>query len=93
MGALLSGMLSWLFKTLLIKFVTFTVLYLVVSSFVTYLISKLSTFGPDSLIAALSAWSPAMWYFADLTLFTQGVPAVISAYALRFAIRRMPIIG
>ena len=93
MGALLSAVVSFLVQTVLVKFVSFTVLYLVVSAFIGYLMSHLSGIGPSALNGALSAWTPDMWYFADLTLFSQGFPAVISAYILRFSIRRMPMIG
>lgn len=93
MGALLTSVVTWLVRTVLIKFVTFTILYLIVSAFVGFLASKLSTIGPDALNASLGQWTPGMWYFADLTLFTQGFPAIVSAYVLRFAIRRMPVIG
>jgi len=93
MGGLLSAVAAFLVRTVLVKFVAFTVLYVVVSAFVSYLISHLSGVGPAALNSALSGWSPAMWFFADLTLFSQGIPAIISAYVLRFAIRRMPVIG
>lgn len=93
MGGLLSTVVGWIFRTVLIKFVVFTALYVVVSAFVSYVVGKLSGVGPSALNSALSAWTPAMWYFADLTLFSQGIPAIISAYILRFAIRRLPVIG
>lgn len=93
MGGLLSTVVGWIFRTVLIKFVAFTALYVVVSSFVSYVVGKLSGIGPSALNSALNAWTPAMWYFADLTLFSQGIPAIISAYILRFAIRRLPVIG
>lgn len=93
MGGLLSTAIGWIFRTVLVKFLAFTVLYVVVSAFVSYVIGKLSGVGPNALNSALSGWTPAMWYFADLTLFSQGIPAIISAYILRFSIRRLPIIG
>lgn len=93
MGGLLTAVVGWLVRTVLVKFVAFTVLYLIVSAFVSYVVGKLSGVGPSALNSALSAWTPAMWYFADLTLFSQGIPAIISAYILRFAIRRLPVIG
>jgi hypothetical protein len=93
MGALFTAVVGWLVRTVLVKFVTFTVLYVIVSAFVSYVMGKLSGVGPAALNSALSTWTPAMWYFADLTLFSQGIPAIICAYVLRFAIRRLPIIG
>lgn len=91
MGALLSSVVAFLVRTVLVKFLLFTVMYLVVSSVCGYLVSKLP--GPSDLNSALASWSPAMWYFADLTLWTQFFPGVISAYILRFAIRRIPFFG
>lgn len=93
MGALLSKLALFFVKTALIKFFAFTVLYLITSSFMSYLVSHLSSVSPSALTNAVAAWSPQMWYFADLTLFTQAFPAIISAYILRFSIRRMPVIG
>lgn len=93
MGGLLVSVVTWLVRTVLIKFCIFTILYLVVSAFIGYIMAKLGGIGPGSLTSALSAWSPSMWYFADLTLFSQGIPAIISAYVLRFSIRRIPMIG
>lgn len=91
MGAILSSMVGWMFRTVLIKFFIFTAMYLVITSVIGYLSTKLP--GPASLNAGLAAWSPAMWFFADLTLWTQFFPGVISAMVLRFAIRRIPFFG
>lgn len=91
MGSLLSGVLGWLFRAVLVKFVVFTIMYLVISAVVGYLVAKLP--GAASLNSALAAFTPGMWFFADLTLWTEFFPAVISAYILRFAIRRIPFFG
>jgi hypothetical protein len=91
MGGLISAAVGWLVKTVLVKFLLFTVMYLIVSAVCGVLISKLP--GPGDLNSALASWSPAMWYFADLTMWTQFFPGVISAYILRFAIRRIPFFG
>lgn len=91
MGALLSAVVAWFVRAVLLKFVLFTVMYLLVSAVIGYLVAKLPT--ADLLSSSLSSWTPAMWYFADLTLWTQFFPAVISAMCLRFAIRRIPFFG
>lgn len=91
MGALLSSVVGFLVQTVLVKFMLFTVMYLLVSAVCGYLVSKLP--GPSDLNSALASWTPAMWYFADLTMWTQFFPGVISAYILRFAIRRIPFFG
>lgn len=91
MGALLSSAVAFLVHTVLLKFLLFTIMYLLVSAVCGYLVSKLP--GPSDLNSALASWTPAMWYFADLTMWTQFFPGVISAYILRFAIRRIPFFG
>jgi hypothetical protein len=91
MGALLSAAVGFLVRSVLVKFLLFTAMYFIVSAVCGYLVSKLP--GPSDLNSALASWSPAMWFFADLTMWTQFFPAVISAYILRFAIRRIPFFG
>jgi hypothetical protein len=91
MGAIISAAVGFLVRTVLVKFLLFTVMYLVVSAVCGYLISKLP--GPGDLNSALASWSPSMWYFADLTMWTQFFPALVSAFILRFAIRRIPFFG
>lgn len=91
MGGLLSAVVGWLFRTVLLKFIVFTVMYLVLSAVIGYVTHLLP--GPAALSSGLAAWSPAMWFFADLTLFTQFFPALIAAYVLRFSIRRIPLFG
>lgn len=91
MGALLSSLVSWFMRGAVLKLFIFTALFVVVSSFIGYLSSKLP--GPAELNSALSAFTPGMWYFADLTMFTHFFPGIISAYILRFSIRRIPFIG
>lgn len=91
MGALLTAVVGWLVRAVLIKFVMFTAMYIVISAVIGYLTSKLPS--ASLFNSALASWTPAMWYFADLTLWTQFFPAVISALILRFAIRRIPFFG
>lgn len=93
MGSIISAALTWIFQTIILKFVAFTVLYVIVSSFVSYLLGKLSAYGPTDMLNAMNSFTPAMWYFFDITMFTQFFPAMISAYILRFSIRRLPVIG
>jgi hypothetical protein len=91
MGALISAVVAWFVRAVLIKFLLFTVMYLLLTAVIGYLTSKLPSAG--ALSSSLASWTPAMWYFADLTLWTQFFPGVISAMILRFAIRRIPFFG
>lgn len=91
MGGLLSVVFGFLVRGVFIKFILFTGMYLVITAVIGYLVNKMP--GPSQLHSGLSAWTPAMWFFADLTMWTQFFPGVISAMILRFAIRRIPFFG
>ena len=93
-GILLSAfnfVLGWVFKSLIVKFVLYFALYFVCTEF----FSVISSLFPSasSLNGAFGGISSGVWYFADLFAFSQGVPLVVSAYATRFIIRRIPLIG
>ena len=91
MGALLVSVFSWIFRSIVIKFFVFFALYFVVSGFIGYLAAFLPS--ASNISSLFSAWTPAMWYFADLTGMTIGLPACISAAVTAFCIRRIPVIG
>lgn len=51
---------------------------------------------PDFISNAGSFWSQVpsgVWYFADAAALGYGMSVIISAYTIRFLIRRLPIIG
>jgi hypothetical protein len=47
----------------------------------------------SALAGAFGNVGSDVWYFMDLCAFSYGAPLVISAYATRFIIRRIPVIG
>jgi hypothetical protein len=84
-------MLGFVFRQLVIKFVVLFALYFVVQTFV----SVLGGFLPNvtSLNGAFGGIASGTWWFLDLFAFSQGFPLVVSAFAYRFLIRRIPVIG
>lgn len=46
-----------------------------------------------ALSAGFSVLTPEMWYFIDYFRVIEGLSLLLSAYALRFLIRRIPFIG
>jgi hypothetical protein len=51
---------------------------------------------PDWMQSIDSSWSAlpsGVWYFAETLNLTYGLTVVVSAYGLRFLIRRLPIFG
>ena len=96
MGAILAALASqifgFLFRTIIIKFFLFAVIWVVTNFFLSELISYLPDFS-GGLSSAFAAWTPNMWFLADTMSLTNGLPLVISAYLARFAIRRIPFVG
>ena len=93
-GILLSAfntVLAWLVRSLLVKFVVFFALYFITSEFVALIVGLL----PDgsSINSTLSGIGSATWYFLDVFQVTTGISLIVSAYATRFIIRRIPVIG
>jgi Protein of unknown function (DUF2523) len=83
--------LGWIFRSLLIKFVLYFALFFVTSEFIALITNLI----PDasSINGTLSGIGAATWYFLDAFKITTGLSLVVSAYATRFIIRRIPIIG
>lgn len=93
-GIVLSALFSivgWLFRSVLIKFVAFFVLFFISTEFIAYLVPKLP--GATSLNTAFAGLPSGLWYFLDLFLVGTGVKMCLAAYVTRFAIRRIPVIG
>lgn len=82
---------AYLLRTVIIKFVVFSAIFLVVKE----LFSALTSILPTSIdIQQLfDALPDSAWYFLNLFQITVGVTSVISAYFTRFIIRRIPFIG
>jgi hypothetical protein len=87
----LNTFLTFLVRSILVKFVTFFALFFVVSGFIDYLAPLLPNAG--ALNASFGNIGSGVWYFLDLFQFSTGISAIISAYTLRFMIRRIPVIG
>lgn len=83
---------SWLFRTVILKFVLYSVLLFFIGDVTQYLSSLLPS-GDGGLSSSFSGWTSSMWYFFDLFNLGVGLPAILSAFVLRFAIRRIPFFG
>jgi hypothetical protein len=97
-GILLSAlrtMFGFLLKSVIVKFVTFFALNFVVREFMEVVVAwgLVPTGKAGQINSALAGISPAIWYFLDLFAAASGISMVISAYATRFIIRRVPVIG
>ena len=90
LSALHAG-LGFVFRSVIAKFFVFFALFFITTEFLGVLVDRLPN--GQAMSGALSAIPPAMWYFLDLVHFDVGLPAVLSAWVLRFMIRRIPVIG
>lgn len=93
-GILLSAfnsVLAWLVRSVLVKFAVFFALYFVTTEFVQVISSMLPT--GSAVTGAMASLTSSTWYFLDVFMFQTGLSMVVSAYATRFIIRRIPVIG
>lgn len=93
-GRVLSALFAfsgWLLQSAIIKFVFYFAIFYFVTEAIVLLIPLLP--GIQSITTSLSAQTPGIWYFLDLLQLNYGLPLCLSAWATRFIIRRMPVIG
>ena len=90
----LKGILSFIFTKTVPKFFFFAGLYYVVLEFTPVIISLI---GGDAFVqninSALSSLPSGVLYFMSLFKLGTGLEIVLSAYVVRFIIKRIPIIG
>lgn len=89
----LNSVLGFVFRSLIVKFVVFFGLFFIVTEFVSVLTGSGLLPSADSMTDAFGGVPAAVWYFLDLFNFSMGFPLLVSAYATRFIIRRIPVIG
>lgn len=92
MITILWAVVSWFLRTVVIKAVIYGFLFVFVSEVISFLSSYLPS-GDGGLSSSLGRFTPEMWYFFDLFQCGVTIPMVLSAYVLRFSIRRIPFIG
>lgn len=93
-GILLSALrdiCAWVFTKVIVKFVILWALYWIIQTFVAVLGGFIPN--PSTLTSAFGGLASGIWYFMDLFAFSQGASMVVAAFATRFLIRRIPLIG
>lgn len=93
----LAGALTWLVRAILIKAVFYFALFYVATEGIAYLAQYLTAnnenMSAGGISALLANTTPAVKYFLQMFRFDVGLPAILSAFVLRFAVRRLPVIG
>ena len=92
--AIFAPLVSWIFRTVVVKFVILTGVFAVMAIVVPKVIELIAPhIGTGSLNSAFSGLDSGVWYYLDFFALGYGVPLVISAYVSRFLIRRLPFVG
>lgn len=85
---------SFIFRTVVIKFVIFTAMFLLLSELLPMVIRIVGFRSFTSTLATSLLQIPSsVWFFLNAFRFDVGVPLILSAYASRFVIRRLPLVG
>lgn len=87
----LFSLAAWIFKSSIVKFATFFAFFFVTTEFVQLLMPLLPT--ADLLSSLFSSLDPGIWWFLDLLKVDFGISSMLSSFAVRFIIRRIPVIG
>ncbi|CAM2911371.1 DUF2523 domain-containing protein [Glaesserella parasuis] len=91
---LLSGLLEFLFKGVVIKFFIFFGLFYITTEFIPVIIELFipNEFNMD-FQSLLNQLPNDIWYFLELFKVPYGLSLYISAMLARFIIRRIPVVG
>jgi len=85
--------LAFVIRSVIARLFVYFALYFITTEFIAVLQSAGVFPTAASLSGAFGGIGSDVWYFMDLCAFSYGAPAIISAYAMRFIIRRIPVIG
>lgn len=89
----LNAVLAFLVRSVIVKFALFFGLFFITTEFLQVLVSSGLFPSADGISSSLGSIPAGVWYFLDLFNVSAGIPLVLSAYATRFIIRRIPVIG
>lgn len=86
-------LLDFLLKGSIIKFGVFTAIYYIVSELGSLVMSKIDKSNLTNISSLVSGLPSDVLFFLGVFRVEVGLPMIIAAFAVRFAIRRLPIIG
>lgn len=94
MWRLFAPVITWVLRTLVVRFLVLTVVFTVVGFIVPYAVQYLiNHINVTPLTNAFARLPAGVWFFLDYFEVPFGAPLVISAMISRFLIRRLPVIG
>lgn len=93
LNAFIGPLLVMLLQKVVIKFLIFSAIYLVVVASVEALGSSGILPSASSIQNAMGTIPSSVGYFMSMFGMYKGMAMIFSAYAVRFTIRRLPIVG
>lgn len=94
MLSIFAPLISWIFRSVIMKFIILTAVFAVMALVVPMAIDLITPFlGASSLTSAFSGLPSGAWWVLDNMALDYGLPLMISAVIARFLIRRLPFIG
>lgn len=87
----LNSVIGWIFRSIVVKFGLFFALFFIATEFAGFVAALVPN--GSSVTGLFGNIGAATWYFLDVFSIGTGLSLVVSAYATRFIIRRLPIIG
>ncbi|WP_372435823.1 DUF2523 family protein [Pandoraea sputorum] len=93
LAGVVNTMLGFVFRASVVKWATFFALWYVVTEFVEAIKSSSLLPNTSKLNEAFTNIPSGVWYWLDLFAVSEGAPMIVGAFATRFLIRRLPIIG
>lgn len=85
--------LGFVLRSVIAKFFAYFIMWFVTTEFIGVLQGAGILPTAAALAGAFGGIGADVWYFLDLCACSYGIPLVVSAYATRFIIRRIPVIG
>lgn len=86
-------LLGWLLRAVVVKFVVFTALFVITTELTEAAIGLIGDTAIDQLGGALGDLPSSVLWALAVTRLDYGIPVILSASAVAFAIRRLPVIG
>nr|WP_315468252.1 DUF2523 family protein [uncultured Undibacterium sp.] len=85
---------SFLLRTVVIKFFIFTAMFVLLTELLPMVTRLMGLQGfTGALTGSLASIPSSVWFFLNSFRFDFGLPLILSAYASRFVIRRLPLVG
>lgn len=95
MFAILKSAIHYLLGFVITQVVTKLVVFFAIYAVVLAVVAGIASLIPSASVfsSALGSIPNDVWFFLDYFGFSSGAPLIVAAYATRFLIRRMPIVG